>query len=95
MNILIILVIAAVILAYLGFKWNNIRTKVAFFFILFGLLFSLFIFFMVSGRLDFSDLGQASSSMKGYFLSIKGAAINIFEATGRIIGRLGAGNSTG
>jgi len=95
MNILIILGIAAIILVYLGYKWNNLRTKVAFFFILFGVLFLLFISFMISGRLDFSDLGQASSSVKGYFLSIKGAAVNVFEATGRIIGRLEAGNSTG
>ena len=95
MNILIILGIAALILIYLGYRWNNIRTKVAFFFILFGALFLLFIFFMASGRLDFSDLGQASSSAKGYFLSIKGFAINVFEYTGRVIGRLTAGNSTG
>lgn len=95
MNILIILGIAAIILVYLGYKWNNMRTKIAFFFILFGAVFLLFIFFVISGRLDFSDLGQASSSMKGYFLSIKGVAVKVFETTGRIIGRLSAGNSTG
>ena len=95
MNILLILGIAALLLVYLGFKWNNMRTKVAFFFILFGVLFLLFIFVMASGRLDFSDLGQASSSLKSYFLTIKGFAVKVFETTGKVIGRLDAGNSTG
>jgi len=95
MNILIILGIAVLLLVYLGYKWNNMRTKIAFFFIIFGAIFVLFIFLVISGRLDVSDLGQASSSMKGYFLSIKGVAVKVFETTGRIIGRLSSGNSTG
>ncbi len=94
MNIFIILGIATLLLIYLGYKWNNIRTKLAFFFILFGMLFLLFIFFIFSGRLDFSDLGKASSSLKGYYLTIKGFAIKVFETTGRVIGRFNAGNPT-
>src|SRR3990172_2453853 len=68
---------------------------IAFFFILFGVLFLLFIFVIASGRLDFSDLGQASSSLKSYFLTIKGFAVKVFETTGNVIGRLDSGNSTG
>lgn len=92
MNILLILGIAAIVLVYLGFKWNNMRTKIAFFFILFGVLFLFLLFFMISGKLDYSTVGDASSSLKGYFLSIKGFAVKVFEATGRIIGRLDTGN---
>lgn len=95
MNMIVIIVIAALLLIYLGLKWNNIRTKIAFFFILFGFLFLLLIFFVISGRLDYSAIGQTSSSIKGYFLTVKGVAVNVFEATGRIIGRLNAGGSTG
>ncbi|MEK6840509.1 MAG: hypothetical protein AABX79_00985 [Nanoarchaeota archaeon] len=94
MNILIVLVIAVLIIAFLAYKWNNARTKIAFFFIIFGFLFLLLLYFMLSGRLDFSDLGQASSSVKGYFLSAKGFAVKVFETTGRVIGRFGS-NSTG
>lgn len=96
MNILILLAIAAIIIVYLGFKWNNLRTRLAFFFILSGVLAVLFfIFLMVSGSgFNFSGLGEAISSIRVYFLWIKGAIVNIFEATGRVIG-LDVGNSTG
>ena len=95
-NILVILGIAAVILVYIGFKWNNLRTKVAFFFILFGVLVVLFFIFLVStgSSFDFSSIGETASSMRVYFLWIKNAAVNVFETTGRVIG-LDAGNSTG
>jgi len=95
MNILLIIAIATLALVYLGFRWNNMRTKLAFFLILFGVLFLFFISFMISGRLDFADLTQTQSSLKGYFLSIKGFAVRIFETTGRIIGRVDGGNLTG
>ena len=96
MNILIPIGIVAIILVYIMFKWNNLRTKVAFFFILFGVLVVFFfIFLTVTGSsFDFSGLSETVSSMRGYFLWIKGAAVNIFEVTGRTIG-LDVGNSTG
>jgi hypothetical protein len=95
MNLLIILVIAAVIIIYLGFKWNNLRTKFAFFFILFGVLVVLFfVFLMMSGsNFNFSSLGDAVSSMRVSFLWIKGAIVHAFEITGKAIG-LNVGNSS-
>ena len=96
MNILIILGIAAIILVYIMFKWNNLRTKVAFFFIFFGVLVLLFFIFLVAtgSSFNFSGLGEIASSMRVYFLWIKGAIVNTFEVTGRAIG-LDVGNSTG
>ena len=95
-NILIILAVAVIVLVYFIYKWNNLRTKVAFFFILFGVLvMSVFIFLVSTGSsFDFSSLGEAASSMRVYFLWIKNAAVNVFETTGRVIG-LDTGNSTG
>ena len=69
MNILILLGIAVIVIVYLAFRWNNMRTKLSFLFIIFGVMFLLLLFVLASGRLDLSDLGQASSSMKGFFLS--------------------------
>jgi len=88
MNILVPLAIVAVILVYLGFKWNNLRTKFAFFFILFGVfVVFFFIFLAVTGSsFDFSSFGNISSSMRVYFLWVKGALGNVFEATGKVIG---------
>ena len=88
MNILIIFAIAAIIIVYLGFKWNNIRTKLAFLFILFGVLFLLFfIFLMINGSgFNFSGITDAADSMRTYFLWIKGAVVNIFQVTGKAIG---------
>lgn len=94
MNILIPIAIGLLILIFVGFKMNNVRTKVAFFFILFGALFVLFIVFLVvSGEnFDFSSIGNIFASIRGYFLWIKGAIVNVFELTGRLIGF--DGNST-
>ena len=88
MNIFIILALAAVVLVYIGFKWNNFRTKIAFFFILFGVLLVLFVAFLVvtGSSFDFSDVGSIVSSLRFYFLWIKGLAINVFEVTGKAIG---------
>lgn len=88
MNIFILLALAAVLIVFIGFRWNNLRTKIAFFFILFGFLFILFFaFLIVSGSsFDFSNIGSAISSLRVYFLWIKGLVINVFEVTGRAIG---------
>lgn len=74
MNPLLIFAIAAIVIVYLGFKWNNLRTKFAFFFILFGVLFLLFfIFLMINGSgFNFAGISDAAASMKTYFLWIKG-----------------------
>jgi len=95
MNILIPIIIIAALLVYLGFKWNNMRTKLAFFFILFGVLFVLFFVFLVvtGSSFDFSSVGEIASSLRVYALWIKGAAVNVFETTGKVIGSVG--NSTG
>jgi len=98
MNVLIPLLIVAIFFVFLSFKWNNLRTKFAFFFILFGVLsVFFFVFLIVTGsRFDFSSIGEAISSLRGYFIWIKGAATNVFEATGKIIGSISnSGNSTG
>ena len=95
MNVLIPIIIIAVVLIYLGFKWNNLRTKFAFFFILFGVLFVLFFTFLIvtGSSFNFSGVGELASSLKIYALWIKSAALNVFEATGKVIGSVG--NSTG
>ncbi|MEK6847792.1 MAG: hypothetical protein AABX50_01550 [Nanoarchaeota archaeon] len=88
MNIFILLALAAVLIVFIGFRWNKFRTKVAFFFILFGFLLVLFIAFLVvtGSSFDFSDVGSAISSLRVYFLWIKGLVVNVFEITGRAIG---------
>ena len=95
MNILVPIIIVAAILVYLGFKWNNIRTKMAFFFIMAGVLFVLFfVFLIVTGSsFDFSNIGEIASSLRIYAIWIKEAAISVFETTGRVVGSVG--NSTG
>jgi len=97
MNILILFAIAAIIILFILFKWNNLRTKLAFFFILFGVLFLLFfIFLMVSGTgFSFSGLDDAVSSIRVYFLWLKGLAVNVFDITGKVIGTAKFNNSTG
>jgi len=42
---------------------------------------------------NFSGVGELASSLKIYALWIKSAALNVFEATGKVIGSVG--NSTG
>ena len=88
MNIFIFLALAAVLIVFIGFRWNNFRTKIAFFFILFGCLFILFFVFLVlsGSSFDFSNIGSIVSSLRVYFLWIKGLVINVFEVTGRAIG---------
>ena len=95
MNALIPLIIVMAILVYIGFKWNNLRTKVAFLFILFGALFLLFFAFLIitGSSFNFSSVGDVVASLRGYAGWIKGAAINVFEATGKAIGNIK--NSTG
>lgn len=87
-NLLIILGIAALVIIYLGYKFNTLRTKLAFFFIFLGLLvISFFIFLVATGsNFNFAVIGDAASAARPYFSWIKGAVINIFETTGRAIG---------
>jgi len=96
MNVLIPLMILAALFIFIGFKWNNFRTKMAFFFILFGVLFVMFfIFLIVTGSsFNFSSVGEVASSLRVYLFWIKDAAVNVFEATGRVVGFIGE-NSTG
>lgn len=95
MNMLLLLAIAAVVIIYFLFKWGSIRKKVAFFFILFGVLFLIFfIFLMINGSgFNFAGINDAASSFRGYFLWVKGLVINVFQVTGKAIG-LQVGNAT-
>ena len=97
MNILIPIAIIAILLVFFGLKWNNFRTKFAFFFILFGILFILLLIFLFTSgeNFDFSNVSSFFTSVKVYFLWIKGAVVNVFEVTGKIIGLdVNAVNST-
>ena len=96
MNTFLIIAIAAVIAIYILLKLSHLRTKFAFFFILIGVLFILFVVFLfVSGsNFTFSSVDTTLSSFKGYFLWIKGLVTNIFQFTGKVIGT-GVNNSTG
>ena len=91
MNILVPLIIIAVLLVYIGFRWNNIRTKMAFFLMLFGVLFLLFFAFLLftGSSFNFSVINDVASSLKVYALWIKTAAVNVFKTTGKIIGATG------
>ena len=88
MNAILPMIIIAAILVYIGFKWNNLRTKVAFFFILFGALFILFFGFLVitGSSFNFSSVGDVVSSLREYAIWAKGAAVKVFETTGKVIG---------
>ncbi len=90
MNALVPLIIVAAILVYIGFKWNNLRTKLAFFFILFGVLFVLFFAFLITtgSSFNFSSVGDVVSSLRGYAGWVKNAAVDVFEATGKVIGSI-------
>jgi hypothetical protein len=96
MNILVPLIIVALLVVFIGFKWNNLRTKLAYFFILFGVLFVLFFLFLVvtGSSFNFSSIGETITSLRVYFVWMRDAAVNVFETTGRVIG-LSKGNSTG
>lgn len=96
MNTLLLLAIAAIIIVFILFKWHTIKSRLAFLFILLGLLVVIFfIFLMVNGSgFSFAGLDSAISSIKGYFLFIKGLIVNVFDFTGKVIGTA-ANNSTG
>ena len=95
MNVLIPLALIAIVFVYIGFKWNNFRTKMAFFFIIFGVLFVLFFAFMIitGSSFNFSSVGDVFSSVRGYLVWIKNAAVSIFTTTGKAVGY--ATNHTG
>ena len=80
--------IIVALLVYLGFRWNNIRTKFAFIFILFGILVTFFFIFLIStgSSFDFSNIEKVTSSIRVYFLWFKGLISNVFEVTGKAIG---------
>ena len=96
MNTFLIVAIAAVIIIYILLKLSHLRTQFAFFFILIGVLFMLFVVFLfVSGsNFSFSSIDNVFSSFKGYFLWVKGLVTNVFQFTGKIVGT-GVNNSTG
>ena len=88
MNPLIPIIVIAMLVILFYFKMNNIRTKVAFFFIIFGVLFVLLFAFLVAtgSSFDFSDMAKYLAETKAYFLWIKAAVVNVVEFTGRVIG---------
>ena len=88
MNILVPLIIIAAIVIFIGFKWNNLRTKLAFVFIMVGVLVLIFFAFMVitGSTFDFSSVGNVLSSLRLYLVWAKEAAVSVFEITGRAIG---------
>ena len=95
MNLLVPIMIAVAALIYLGFKWNNLRTKIAFFFILAGALFVLFFVFLIAtgSTFNFSGIGDVVTSMRSYGIWMKNMAGTVFETTGRVVGTVK--NSTG
>jgi len=88
MNILVPMVIVALLVIFFYFKMNNLRTKVAFFFIFLGvILIFLFAFLFSSGStFDFSTLGKIMEGTKVYLLWAKSAFVNVVEFTGKITG---------
>ncbi|HEA46397.1 MAG TPA: hypothetical protein ENH99_01300 [Candidatus Pacearchaeota archaeon] len=97
MNILVPILGIAFLSVFALFKLNTLRTKMAFFFILSGVLFIVFVSFLViNGEgFDFSSIGGIFSSMRVYFLWLKGAFVNVFEFTGKVIGMDIGKNVTG
>ncbi|MBU2503687.1 MAG: hypothetical protein KJ879_01375 [Nanoarchaeota archaeon] len=65
MNYILIAVVAFLIIL-VALKWNNIRTKMAFYFIALGVIFILLMTFMV-----FSDGGANPDSIDGFTSSVR------------------------
>lgn len=88
MNILIPIVVVALLIIFVYFKMNNLRTKVAFFFIFLGvILIFLFAFLFSSGpNSGFSTLGKIVGETKVYLIWAKSALVNVVEFTGKITG---------
>jgi len=88
MNILIPIAVVALLIIFVYFKVNNLRTKVAFFFIFLGAIFILlFVFLFLSGsNFDFSIFGKIIGETKVYLLWTKSALVNVVEFTGKITG---------
>jgi len=75
--------IAVVLLIYIAFKWNNLRTKTAFLFIFLGVAFLLLTGYLVlSGKnINFSTFEGISSAAKTYVSWLVNAGSNIIKVS--------------
>ncbi len=86
MSLVVFLAVTAIVIVLLGLKWNNLRTKMAFFLISLGVLFLLIVFLFVTGNgVDLNKINEIFSGAKIYFFWVKSALSKIFEITGKII----------
>lgn len=79
----IVIGILLVLIVFMAFKWNNLRTKTAFFFIFIGICFLLLTGYLVlSGKnIDFSSVKGVSSAVKTYVAWIINAGANVVKVT--------------
>ncbi len=73
--------IAIVLIVFMAFKWNNLRTKTAFLFIFLGVVFLLLTGYLIlSGKnIDLSTVEGISSAVKTYASWFVNAGSNIIK----------------
>ncbi len=75
--------ILVLLIVFIAFKWNNLRTKMAFIFIFLGVAFLLFTGYLVlSGKeVNFSTVEGISSAAKTYVSWLVNAGSNIIKVS--------------
>lgn len=87
MSMFIILAIIALLLVFIMFKWNNIRTKLAYLFIFLGIGFvMLFVFFVfIKEKSDLSSLDSTISAFRTYLAWMWSSTKETAKITGSAI----------
>ncbi len=79
----LIIGIFIILVIFIAFKWNNIRTKTAFLFIFLGVAFLLLTGYLIlsGGETNFSNIGGISSAVKTYVSWIGNAGSNMIKVS--------------
>lgn len=79
----LIIAIFVVLVIFIAFKWNNLRTKTAFIFIFLGISFLLLTGYLIlsGGETNFSTIEGISSAAKTYVSWIGTAGSNIIKVS--------------
>lgn len=79
----LVVIIFIVLVIFIAFKWNNLRTKTAFLFIFLGVAFLLLTGYLIlSGKdINFSSVDGISSAVKTYVSWFANAGSNIIKVS--------------
>lgn len=79
----LVIAIFIILVIFIAFKWNNIRTKTAFLFIFLGVACLLLVGYLIfsGGEANFSNIGGISSAVKTYASWIGTAGSNIIKVS--------------